>query len=150
MKYRIHPAAEQEAEEAAEWYGAQVPSLAWGSGALAQPWNPSSSTDHAIAEDDASVSVGTNTTRFHRIVYAIFGDDGGLRSRIGQRPHMAQSSYRSAPESTNAPPPRRRRDLNRFLRDCGVGLATRWTPRRLWPGALLTALKPKNVSSWGG
>lgn len=28
MKYRIHPAAEQEAECAAEWYGEQVPTLA--------------------------------------------------------------------------------------------------------------------------
>ena len=28
MKYRIHPEAEQEAEEAAEWYGAREPQLA--------------------------------------------------------------------------------------------------------------------------
>lgn len=27
MKFRIHPAAEEEAEDAAEWYGARIPTL---------------------------------------------------------------------------------------------------------------------------
>lgn len=82
MKYRIHPAAEQEAEEAAEWYGVQVPALAVEFArqyALAVDWIAEKPRMYAPAEDGPPGVECRNLThlgRFpYRVVYAIVGDE---------------------------------------------------------------------------
>jgi plasmid stabilization system protein ParE len=82
MKYRIHPAAEQEAEQAAEWYGERAPALAIEFARqhqLAIDWIIQSPRRYPLAEDAPEGVECRNMThlgRFpYRIVYAIFGDE---------------------------------------------------------------------------
>jgi toxin ParE1/3/4 len=82
VKYRIHPAAEQEAEEAADWYGAQVPTLAI---EFARQYAQAIDTIvekpqmYAVAEDAPPGIECRNLLRLgrfpYRIVYATFGDE---------------------------------------------------------------------------
>jgi toxin ParE1/3/4 len=82
VKYRIHPAAEQEAEEAAEWYGAQVPTLAIEfarSHVLAIDWIAENPRMYPLAADAPPGIECRNLTalgRFpYRIVYALIDDE---------------------------------------------------------------------------
>jgi toxin ParE1/3/4 len=82
VKHRIHPAAEQEAEEAAEWYGAQVAPLAI---EFARQYAQAIDTIvekpqmYVIAEDAPPGVECRNKLRLgrfpYRIVYAVFGDE---------------------------------------------------------------------------
>jgi plasmid stabilization system protein ParE len=82
VKYRIHPAAEEEAEEAAEWYGARSPALAV---EFARDYAQAIDSIvekpqmYAIAEDAPPGVECRNKLRLgrfpYRIVYAIFGDE---------------------------------------------------------------------------
>lgn len=82
MKYRVHPEAEAEAEEAAEWYGAQVPALAIEFArqyALAVDWIAASPRMYAPADDappDVECRNMLRLGRFpYRVVYALVGED---------------------------------------------------------------------------
>ena len=82
MKYRIHPEAEAEAEEAAEWYGAQVPTLAIEFArqyALAIDWIVEKPKQYALADDappDVECRNMLRLGRFpYRVVYALIGDE---------------------------------------------------------------------------
>ena len=82
MNYRIHPEAEQEAQDAAEWYGAQVPTLAVEFArqySLAIDWIVENPKMYALAEDGPPDIECRNMLRMgrfpYRVVYALFGDE---------------------------------------------------------------------------
>lgn len=82
MKYRIHPEAEVEAEEAAEWYGSRVPSLAIEFARLYQSAIDglvTSPTMYPIADDGPTGVECRNLLQLgrfpYRLVYAIIGDE---------------------------------------------------------------------------
>ncbi len=82
MNYRIHPAAEREAENAAEWYAVQVPTLAIEFARqhqLAIDWILESPTMYPLAEDAPEGIECRNIGhlgRFpYRVVYAIVGEE---------------------------------------------------------------------------
>jgi len=82
MKYRIHPAAEQEADEAAEWYGTRIQTLAV---EFARQYQMVIDTIaekpqmYALAEDAPPGIECRNTLRVgrfpYRIVYALIDGD---------------------------------------------------------------------------
>jgi plasmid stabilization system protein ParE len=82
VNYRIHPAAEQEAEAAAEWYGAQVPALAIEFArqyAMVIDTIAETPRMYALAEDAPPGIECRNKLRLgrfpYRVVYAIIGED---------------------------------------------------------------------------
>ena len=81
MNYRIHPAAEREAENAAEWYAVQVPTLAIEFARqhqLAIDWIIESPTMYPLAEDAPEGIECRNIGRLgrfpYRVIYAIAWD----------------------------------------------------------------------------
>ena len=82
MKYRIHPEAEKEAEDAAEWYATQVSTLAIEFArqqVLAIDWIVQNPQMYPLAEDappDIECRNLIHLGRFpYRIVYAVIGDE---------------------------------------------------------------------------
>lgn len=82
MKYRIHPAAEREAEDAAEWYGVLAAALAIEFArqyALAVDWILASPRTYSPADDGPPGVECRNLLhlgRFpYRVVYALVGDE---------------------------------------------------------------------------
>jgi plasmid stabilization system protein ParE len=82
MKYRTHPAAEQEAEDAAEWYAARSPALGIEFArqyALAVDWIIDRPQTYPLAEDRPPGVECRNLVRLgrfpYRVVYAVVGDE---------------------------------------------------------------------------